>query len=108
MATAPVVPAPPSASATFPVTLRLSDSARDDARLHQELAACLAEPRATAMVLVSLPVLGLALGTALGTDPLRWLTSGGLGTAVLVSGVALQALGAWWAWWIATRAVMDR
>ena len=66
-----------------------------------ELRTGLAEPRATAMVLAALPALGLALGAALGADPLSWLTGSGPGRLVLAAGLALEALGVLWSWRIA-------
>lgn len=82
----------------------LADAARESRRVRDELAAGLAEPRATAVVLAGLPVLGLALGSMLGADPLRWLLGTPAGRAVLAAGALLQVLGAVWAWRI-TRAL---
>jgi len=79
----------------------LADAGRESERLHRELRAGLAEPRATAMVLAALPVVGLGLGSLLGAEPLRWLFGSPPGLLVLAVGVALEALGAWWAWRIA-------
>jgi tight adherence protein B len=56
----------------------------------------LAGPRATALVLTGLPVLGLALGQLIGADPLGVLRGGPLGQALLVAGVVLAAAGATW------------
>jgi tight adherence protein B len=81
----------------------LADSARAAERVRRELHAGLAEPRATAMVLAGLPLLGLLLGTALGADPLSWLLGSSAGRVVLCLGLGLELLGAWWAWRIATR-----
>jgi tight adherence protein B len=79
----------------------LADAGRENERLHRELRAGLAEPRATAVVLAGLPLVGLALGSLLGSDPLSWLLGSAPGLAVLVAGLALEALGAWWSWRIA-------
>ena len=79
----------------------LADAGRENERLHRELRAGLAEPRATALVLAALPVFGLGLGSLLGADPLRWLLGSAPGLVVLLTGIALEALGAWWAWRIA-------
>jgi tight adherence protein B len=79
----------------------LADAGRENERLHRELRAGLAEPRATALVLAGLPLVGLALGALLGSDPLSWLLGSAPGLAVLVAGVALEAVGAWWSWRIA-------
>lgn len=79
----------------------LSDAGRENERLHRELRAGLAEPRATALVLAALPVVGLGLGSLLGAAPLPWLVGSAVGLAVLAAGAALEVLGAWWAWRIA-------
>jgi tight adherence protein B len=79
----------------------LADAARETERVRRELQAGLAEPRATAVVLAMLPGLGLLLGSMLGADPLHWLLGSRLGPVVLVAGLALEAVGAWWAWRIA-------
>ena len=81
----------------------LTDSARAAERVRRELHAGLAEPRATALVLAGLPLLGLVMGTALGADPLAWLLGTVAGRAVLGLGVVFEAVGAWWAWRIASR-----
>jgi tight adherence protein B len=80
----------------------LADSAREAERARHELRAGLAEPRATAVVLACLPLLGLALGTVLGADPVSWLLGSATGAVVLASGLLLEAVGAWWAWRIAS------
>jgi tight adherence protein B len=56
----------------------------------------LAGPRATALVLTGLPLLGLGLGELIGADPVGVLRSGLLGQALLVVGVGLAAAGAAW------------
>jgi tight adherence protein B len=76
----------------------LADSAREAERVRDELRAGLAEPRATAAVLVALPALGLGLGSVLGADPVRWLLASTPGLVVLTAGAVLELVGAWWAW----------
>lgn len=83
--------------------LSLADSSRAAERVRRELHAGLAEPRATALVLAALPFVGLAMGVALGADPLAWLLGPTPGHAVLALGLGLEAVGAWWAWSIASR-----
>ncbi|WP_408004799.1 type II secretion system F family protein, partial [Pseudonocardia lacus] len=56
----------------------------------------LAGPRATAVVLTALPVLGLGLGQLVGADPVAVLRGGPLGQAMLVVGAGLAAAGAAW------------
>lgn len=60
------------------------------------LAGLLGGPRATAGLLAVLPVIGLAMGSALGADPIRVLTTTGPGQAALLAGVALDILGVLW------------
>ncbi|QGQ20873.1 type II secretion protein F [Cellulomonas sp. JZ18] len=67
-----------------------------DAEHEGEVAAAFAGPRATSRVLVLLPVLGLAVGEALGARPWHVLTSGGAGTACGVLGVLLVLAGRAW------------
>jgi tight adherence protein B len=68
------------------------------ARLQHErqLAALLAGPRATAVMLAALPVLGLALGAAMGAQPLRVLLHTGAGALALLVGVLLELAGLAW------------
>ncbi|WP_300012305.1 type II secretion system F family protein [Pseudonocardia sp.] len=56
----------------------------------------LAGPRATALVLTTLPLLGVALGQLVGADPLAVLRDGPLGQVLLVVGVALGTAGVAW------------
>ncbi|MCR5980212.1 type II secretion system protein F [Gordonia jinghuaiqii] len=56
----------------------------------------LSGPRATAMVLAGLPLLGIALGQATGAGPIQVLLGGGLGGILLVVGCALAAAGIAW------------
>ncbi|MEO9329652.1 type II secretion system F family protein [Gordonia aurantiaca] len=56
----------------------------------------LSGPRATAMVLAGLPLLGIALGQATGAGPLQVLLGGGFGGLLLVIGTALAAAGVVW------------
>ncbi|MDR1152101.1 MAG: type II secretion system F family protein [Bifidobacteriaceae bacterium] len=56
----------------------------------------LAGPRATARVLVWLPVLGLVLGTAIGAEPLRAIAAGGIASVAAALGVGLMVGG--WLW----------
>lgn len=60
------------------------------------VAAELSAPRATGRLLAVLPVAGLALGYALGGDPLSFLTGSWPGRASLVAGVALGCAGVVW------------
>jgi tight adherence protein B len=77
------------------------------ARLHaeQELRSAVAGPRASAAVLSGLPVLGLGMGSGVGADPWRVLTTTGTGTVLLVVGVALELAGTAWSARLVRRAV---
>jgi tight adherence protein B len=77
------------------------------ARLHaeQELRSAVAGPRASAAVLAGLPVLGLLMGSGVGADPWRVLTTTGTGTVLLVLGVALELAGTAWSARLVRRAV---
>ncbi len=56
----------------------------------------LAGPRATATVLAMLPLLGIALGQAMGAAPLAVLLRPGVGGILLVIGTGLAVAGVWW------------
>ncbi|WP_371103461.1 type II secretion system F family protein, partial [Streptomyces sp. PU_AKi4] len=62
-----------------------------------DLRAQLAGARATAVLLAGLPVVGLALGAALGADPLHILLHTPSGLLCLAAGGVLEGLGLWWA-----------
>ena len=86
---------------------RLLEVHRDGERLRGEVAAQLAGPVATGHLLSGLPVAGIAMGTALGADPLGFLTGSAAGVVCLVLGVALVALGLRWTWAIASSVTTD-
>lgn len=71
---------------------------RIDARLRHRTSttAALQGPQATAVILTLLPLAGIAMGTAMGADPIGLLTGGGLGGLLLLSGTALAAGGFVW------------
>jgi tight adherence protein B len=107
----PLVDGPGRALARLAAAVRLSaatgcslagvvTAVEDDlrARLHaeQELRAAVAGPRASATVLAGLPVLGLLMGSGIGADPWRVLTTTGTGTVLLVLGVVLELTGTAW------------
>lgn len=60
--------------------------------------------RATASILAGLPFLGVLLGQLVGADPLRFLLGGGVGSVLLMAGVALIGLGVTWSDRIVDRA----
>lgn len=82
---------------------RLVQQDRKAEEVRRQLGAHLAAPRATARMLAVLPLLGIALGFAIGGDPLGWLLGTSLGWACLGMGVGLTAVGLAWTSRIATR-----
>ncbi|MFI1014194.1 type II secretion system F family protein [Streptomyces sp. NPDC020965] len=76
---------------------RLEAALRAERDQREDLRAQLAGARSTIGLLALLPVVGLAMGWALGADPLRVLlhTPGGL--LCLLTGGALEAAGVYWA-----------
>lgn len=55
--------------------------------------AALAGPKTTAVVLSLLPLAGIAMGAAMGAQPVALLTSPGIGSVLLVAGTALVSAG---------------
>ncbi|MFF4259539.1 type II secretion system F family protein [Streptomyces sp. NPDC001663] len=76
---------------------RLEGALRAERDQRADLRAQLAGARSTAVMLAGLPVLGLALGAALGADPLHVLLHTGAGLGCLLVGGVLETLGMWWA-----------
>ncbi|MFJ5876005.1 type II secretion system F family protein [Streptomyces sp. NPDC093088] len=76
---------------------RLEASLRGHHEQRERLRAELAGAWATVTVLALLPAAGLALGAALGADPLRVLLHTPAGLGCLAVGGALEAAGLWWA-----------
>ncbi|RBY83479.1 type II secretion system F family protein [Blastococcus sp. TF02A-30] len=83
----------------------VEDDLRARARQRAELRAATAGPRASALVLAGLPVLGLAMGSGVGADPWRVLTTTPTGQLLLVGGAALEAAGVVWSRRLVDRAV---
>ena len=63
---------------------RLAGAWRDDEQVRREVTAALAGPRATAVLLAGLPLAGLAMGAALGADPVALLRQPSVALVVLV------------------------
>ncbi|MFC5185795.1 type II secretion system F family protein [Actinomadura harenae] len=82
----------------------LAAALRDEETQRQEVAVHLAAPRATARLLAVLPLLGLAMATALGTNPLPYLLTTPPGLACLTTALALDATGLYWTHHLATKA----
>jgi tight adherence protein B len=83
----------------------VEDDLRARSRHRAELRAATAGPRASAVVLAGLPVLGLLMGSGVGADPWRVLTTTAAGQALLVAGVALEATGLAWSHRLVERAL---
>ncbi len=66
-------------------------------RFRRQVQSALAGARASAGILAALPVAGLALGQAIGADPVSFLVRGGVGGWFLLTGVVLLAAGMLWA-----------
>ncbi|MGY2127135.1 type II secretion system F family protein [Blastococcus sp. SYSU DS0617] len=87
------------------VATAVEDDLRARARHRTELRAATAGPRASAAVLAGLPLLGLLMGSGVGADPWRILTTTGVGQVLLVGGVALEAAGLAWSHRLVQRAL---
>ncbi len=93
-----------SGSGLAPSVSRLATTLRDEEQVRREVAAQLAGPRATAVLLALLPLFGLAMGNALGANPLAVLVGTPVGRACLVLGLLLEAAGLLWTARITRRA----
>jgi tight adherence protein B len=87
------------------VAAAVEDDLRAGQRLRQELRTATAGPRASAALLAGLPLLGLAMGSGVGADPWRVLTTTGTGQVLLAVGVALELAGLVWSERLVRRAV---
>jgi tight adherence protein B len=93
-----------SGSGLAPSVSRLAATLRDEEQVRREVAAQLAGPRATAVLLALLPVFGLAMGNALGANPVAVLVGTPLGQGCLALGLLLEAAGLVWTARITRRA----
>jgi tight adherence protein B len=82
---------------------RVAQDLGADAEHRRSVTVALAGPRASAFVLAGLPLLGIALGAALGARPWAFLLGTGPGRAVCCVGVLLDAAGIAW-----MRAILHR
>ena len=78
------------------VTAAVEDDLRARHRLRLELRTATAGPRASAVLLAGLPVLGLAMGSGVGADPWQVLTTTATGQVLMVVGTALELAGLSW------------
>ena len=75
---------------------RLAEQARIAEDVRVQLEAELAGPRATARILVVLPLFGIAMGIMMGVNPFGWLLGTWPGLACLLMGLCLIGMGYWW------------
>jgi tight adherence protein B len=85
------------------VVSAVEDDVRARHRHRLELRSATAGPRASAALLAGLPVLGLAMGSGVGADPWRVLTTTATGQVLLVVGATLEVAGLAW-----SRRLIDR
>lgn len=71
-------------------------SLREERALERELASGVAPARATAMLMVAMPPMGLVLGSGLGVDPLRVVLTTVPGALCVCAGVAFAVSGVLW------------
>ena len=79
-------------------------------RGHQraDVRATAAGHRATVALLAGLPVLGLAMGSGIGAEPVRILTTTTIGHVLLATGMALELLGLAWSRSLTGRVLRER
>lgn len=87
------------------VVAAVEDDLRARQRQRLELRSATAGPRASALLLAGLPVLGLAMGSGVGADPWAVLTTTGTGQVLLVLGVILELAGVVWSRRLVERAL---
>ncbi len=76
----------------------ISESARERERILQHIEVAVAEPRAAALVVALLPIVGLGMGSLLGSDPVHWLVGTTVGRLVLLVALTLEGVGCLWSW----------
>ena len=74
----------------------LAEALRDLHDAAQARRSAFAGPRATARILLILPLAGLGLGVLLGGDPLQLLVTTAAGRLLAATGLVLTVLGWWW------------
>ncbi|MEO6958282.1 MAG: hypothetical protein ABI137_16185 [Antricoccus sp.] len=82
----------------------LEIDAQSQRQHNRQIDALLAGPNATAALLAALPVFGLLMGSAIGANPLRVLSSTPIGGGALIVGTALTVAGILWTRFIVSRA----
>ncbi|MFD2091659.1 type II secretion system F family protein [Blastococcus deserti] len=87
------------------VAAAVEDDLRARHRLRLELRTATAGPRASAVLLACLPLLGIVMGHGVGADPWRVLTTTATGQVLLVVGVVLELAGLAWSGRLVRRAL---
>lgn len=87
-----------------PTLERLAGLLREQAAQRRSLDAALAGPRATAKLVMALPIVGVGFGLALGLDVLGAAVGGGLATWSMLAGAGLLAAATAWSRAIVRRA----
>jgi tight adherence protein B len=86
---------------------RVAEGMAAEESVRAVVASELAGPRATGKIMAFLPVVGLALGYALGGDPIAFLLESRIGWTCLIGGVGLAAAGVLWVESLAQRAAVE-
>jgi tight adherence protein B len=89
------------------VVRALEDDLRADHRRRQDVRTATAGPRASAVVLAGLPVLGLLMGSGVGARPWAVLTTTAAGQVLLAAGVVLEVAGIAWTGRLTARAAPE-
>lgn len=100
-----------AAESGAPLAASLRDLAaalRDEAQLRREVRSALAGPIASARLVMSLPLIAVVFGAALGFDTFRVLFGNPIGVTCVVGGALLLWLGRRWSVALATRASRSR
>ena len=72
---------------------RLGEAMDSDDQVQREMAAALAAPKATMVLLAGLPVVGLGMGQAIGAHPFHFLLYRPLGWCLLIAATGLDVVG---------------
>jgi tight adherence protein B len=87
------------------VACAVEDDLRSRLRQQQDLRTAVAAPQASALLLAGLPLLALAMGSGIGADPWRVLSTTPLGNLLLVGGAGLEVAGLTWSSRLVRRAL---
>jgi tight adherence protein B len=87
------------------VLAAVEDDLRSGIRQAADLRSATAGPRASAVLLAGLPLLGVVMGSGVGAQPWHVLTATGTGNVLLVAGVGLELAGIAWSARLVRRAL---